>query len=333
MKFDWPEFLDKHRIPYTTRGPNTPRGDISVKCPFCGDADQSDHMAISLRGDGWHCWRDQRHKGKHPARLIQVLIKCTMQEAIRLAGTDKAAPADFHAQVQANLAAQGTVDENLRGIALPKEFKPFRDIWSAKPFLKYLDGRGMLPTKPEDLTLVYGLHYCTSDTFKGRIIFPVHHRTKLVSWTGRTIYPSVKTRYKALTTDADTALKQGVPTAVAPINHHLLWFDELMRCGAPILVLVEGPLDALKVNMLGRPTVRATCMFTSMPTEQQVKLFRVLFPKFKRRFLIPDRDANDKALYTVLRLSTLSLDVAMLPQHVADPAELSTTSQLMQILG
>src|SRR5882672_3402022 len=84
MKFDWRGFLDSRRIHYRTQGPNTPTGDVSIRCPFCGDADHSEHMVISMSGQGWHCWRVHNHKGGHPAKLVSALLRCSISEAYKL---------------------------------------------------------------------------------------------------------------------------------------------------------------------------------------------------------------------------------------------------------
>ena len=39
--FNWRELLDEQRIAYIERGANVKRGEVNIRCPFCGAADPS----------------------------------------------------------------------------------------------------------------------------------------------------------------------------------------------------------------------------------------------------------------------------------------------------
>lgn len=213
---------------------------------------------------------------------------------------------------------------------MPDEFKPFKDTWSAQPFIKYLEGRGI---DTHRITRRWGVRYCTRGHFRGRVIFPVYHEGNLVSWTGRTVYKGERRRYMALPHDPDKAARIGMTPAVAPISHFLLWFDAILESGAETLIGVEGPMDALKINLLGWPEIAATCFFTSSPSEQQVALLARLRKRFKRRFIISDAEMPHTALRLVMtRLSHLKFRAVRLPPGVEDPAELSSHTQLRHIL-
>ncbi len=41
MSFDWVDFLERHGIEYVTSSPNIGRGEVGVKCPYCGPGDPS----------------------------------------------------------------------------------------------------------------------------------------------------------------------------------------------------------------------------------------------------------------------------------------------------
>src|SRR3974377_930695 len=103
MRFNWVRLLNAHHVPFVTRGPNTGRDHISVKCPWCGAADPSEHLGISLRGKGYRCLRDPRHAGRSRARLIHALLHCPSEYALRLAREDAPTPPppaeNFAAQV------------------------------------------------------------------------------------------------------------------------------------------------------------------------------------------------------------------------------------------
>src|ERR1044071_2686938 len=94
MALDWFQFLRQNNIPYTTTGPNASRGRVNIKCPFCGSADPSEHMGISIRGSGWSCWRNDSHRGVDNARLVAQLLRCSQAEAKRIVGGSAALPTD-----------------------------------------------------------------------------------------------------------------------------------------------------------------------------------------------------------------------------------------------
>jgi len=315
---DWQQFLTDHQINYVTRGPNVSHGNIAIKCPFCSD-DPSEHLVISLQDKGWFCWRDRTHSGVSPVRLIATLIGCSYDTARKLAGFNTFVPEDLLARVQASL---NTVDEPIedRTLTLPKEFKP---LWRSRSinaaFVGYMHRRGFTDHRRLEY---YGLHYATMGPFRYRIIFPVEYHNRLMTWTGRTIDNRVDLRYKALSHNPEQT--EGLDPAVAPISHFLLWYDKLKRADAHTLVLTEGPFDALRIDMLGRNHgIRATCFFTASPSEQQVSLLHELTPRYRKRYLLLDRNTTATGLRIVYQLSSLGVLQLHLPTNVKDPGEIS----------
>jgi hypothetical protein len=64
---DWRQLLTDNRVPFIERGPNVKRGEINIRCPFCGSADPSYHMGLNLDSGWWSCWRNKdQHSGKSP---------------------------------------------------------------------------------------------------------------------------------------------------------------------------------------------------------------------------------------------------------------------------
>ncbi len=331
MSFDWLRFLQTRGIEYVEHGPNVARNNVNVRCPLCGE-DPSHHMGISLSGAGWGCWRDNRHRGKSSARLVQLLLKCTWQHACEIVGTGTSLPDDFAEYVR--LKMQGKVDRPTPApLHLPEEFKPFRDLPSARPFIKYLERRNFSHRQIMRLTDDYGIRYCTRGSYKGRVMFPVHYDRALVSWTGRTIYPQVDLRYKSLSADPEVTEREGLGTAIGPISDYLLWYDDLMQSDADTIFVEEGPFDALKTTVLGkRHGVVATCFFTGQPTESQIAFLHDLLPKFKRRYLLLDQGTLPKALHVQSLLTGLAVEVAKLPGDLKDPGMLVDERQLLRIV-
>lgn len=339
MMFDWQRFLDRHSIPYVERGPNIGRNEIGVKCPFCGPADKSEHMAISLLGRGWICRREsQRHKGRHPARLVAALLGCSYQRAKELVGD----PLELveTGSISGVVEKQFTDDvpdqePDDRTLSLPKEFRTLCLSVSARPFLNYLLSRGYTDRQIfGPMTKRYGIKYCCKGVWKGRIIFPVYHDGKLVSWTGRTIYRSQSLRYKSLTADPEAARTDGTDVALGPISNFLLWRDFLLETGRNILVICEGPFDALRLNLIGRRYgVAATCLFTNSPSEAQFQELMDIAPRFDRCFLLLDQSMWNRCREVARQFTSYcTVQPLRMPDNVADPGEM-TAEDLRRLLS
>ena len=331
MAFSWPEFLNDHRIEFVTDGPNCPKGDVAIRCPWCGSQDPSQHLAISTSGSGYHCWRNRDHAGRSPIKLIQALIGCSYDQARLYAGQTTNLPSNFLEQVQAQITPSTTTAPKVP-LTFPKEFRRL-DHSSAlgRPYRRYLKERGY--KYPERLTDAFNIYYCTQGAFHGRIIFPVYFKGELVSWTGRTVTQD-ELRYKSLTTTPEKAQKDGTPLAIGPIAHYLLWYDELMKnqyADRSTICLCEGPFDALRINYLAdHHNIYATCCFTSSPSDPQIDLLHELLPRYKRRVLLLDEGTLALSLKTQSRLAGLDIEIGMLP-GIKDPGELKHVNQLAHL--
>lgn len=328
MMFDWIAFLDRQGIEYVASGANVAKNNVNVHCPLCGAGDPSHHLGISLVGPWWGCWRDPAHRGKSVARLIQLLLGCSWEQAQRIAGESTSLPSDLLGSVEALLAVSSD-PAPLRSLKMPEEFLPFSGKPGERYYRSYLTRRRYTEKQIEGITKNYGLRYCKHGPFRGRIIFPVFYEGKLVTWTGRSIYASDTLRYKTLTVDPDRASVLGLEPAAGNISDFLLWYDELQNGSFETLVVVEGPFDALKLRTLGEKDAGliATCFFTSAPSRRQIEcLYRVL-PKFKNRFLLLDEGTLSKSLALKNEfdgvLSSTDLEVLYLPEHLKDPGEMS----------
>jgi len=326
---DWLEFFNAHDIEFRTSGPNVSKGNVAIACPYCGSEDPSQHMSVSLTGAGWYCFRRPNHRGKNPARLISALIGCSWEQAQRLAGNSSYLPQDFASTIRDKLSP--LPKQWHHHLTLPQEFKLLNSISPSSHFyLEYLrDQRGFSRDEIRELPN-FNIRYCTRGAFKGRIIFPVFFNQTLVSWTGRTIFLNQSIRYKTLSDDPEKAEWDNYPPALGPITDYLLFYDEL---DGDTICLCEGPMDALKIRLLGQPHgITGTCFFTSQPSAMQIDLLHEILPRFKRRVVLLDRKGTfGTALDIKARLATAGVRVGMLPSNVKDPAELSR-SQLLRII-
>jgi len=301
----WLDIFRLYHVDFAEGGRNVSKGHVAVHCPFCGTADESHHMSVSLRHGGWRCWRNAAHKGRDPARLLAALIRCSPAQAQQILGPDFVVlPDDYLASIRGKLFPK--VIEPPPVYEMPTEFRPLVREPRARRFIDYLRERGFVESV--DVLGLYGLRYCTIGPWEDRIIFPVYRKGKLAAWTGRSIRSDANLRYKT----------------EGPIGDHLLWQDQLQRqTKANTIVLCEGPFDALKVRYLGRGLgITATCWFTAMPNRTQADRLHELLGAFPRRFLILDRGAEAKAIKLAGELRELSVRRLVLPRAYKDPGEL-----------
>jgi hypothetical protein len=326
MSFNWPSFLGHHGIHYVTRGPNTGRGRISVKCPWCGESDPSEHLGISLQGTHWGCLRNSRHRGTSRSYLIAALLRCSHEEAQRLAGEESASPPptdeDFAAIIAVNL---GLEDYHTppKPLTYPSEFKPLVRKGLGLPFWEYIADRGFSDSQVRWLAEQYNLHYATKGEFRYRLIIPIFsERGKLLSWTGRSI-ANDNIRYKTLSLTPQPGYTG--PLALDTSFNLLLGLPLLWRVqNASVLVICEGPFDALKISALGYERgVYGTCLFGLNVSEPQAWLLEDLKARFDKIVLLIDPDAELMQLRLLDQLSRLRVSVGRLPPGIKDPGDLS----------
>lgn len=323
--FDWPRFLDAHRIEYATTGANVARGNIVVHCPLCGSADPSMHMSIALEGEGWRCWRDRAHRGRSPVYLISRLLGCSIEHAATLAGVKTQMPADFLGQV--NKAFATTTTAKPAALKIPSEFQAFFPCSriTSRPYLNYLRWKRHYATETINLlTNKFGIRFCTSGPYQGRIIFPIHYYHDLVCWTGRSISKDEPLRYKSLSTNPEKAKKEGLPAAAMRPTDCLLWHNKLLDTHAKKLFICEGPFDALRVWVIGGGEVAATCLFGNQISAAQIELLYQLLPRFKERYLLLDSEEFAGSIEVGNKLAPLGVHTIKLPAVFKDPDELRT---------
>lgn len=294
--FDWLTFLTQHRVQYKTAGRNTSRGNVAVKCPFCGSADPSEHMNISLAGNGWACWRDSDHKGVKPTKLIQALLNCSWQEALAIAGVaedeyEKAIPlAEFVAR---HLDRE---KPKPRKLDMPRGLKPISSgSIHGRIALNYLRERGFTGTSAQQVADRFKLHSAPSGPWAGRVVFPIYNELgALVNLVGRAVSKRVEQRYKTLSS----------AESIQPMSQCLFDLPALVEVKrAETLVVCEGPFDAAAITWYGeRHGVYATCLFTVRLARAQLDLLHELRPAFKRLVLVLDEDAHIQAAATAVEL-------------------------------
>ena len=298
MAVDVKEFLISNNIEYVETGSNVAKGNINIKCPFCGNADPSQHMGINLKRGVWGCWRDGRHRGGNFVYLAHILTGLKYSEVSRMFEINYY---QEDLSWQWNEAIQflyGSADmtikkvQHIRSLLFPKEFRKINNIGITSRFYNYIYGRGFKKHHTARVINDYDLKGCLIGDYKNRIIIPVYLESKLVSWTARHIGDSVL-RYKSISNER----------AAYPIKSSLYNYDKAIS-GGDILFIVEGPFDVLKIDYFGIPYLcRAVGLFNMNIDGDQLYWLSNLASLFKYCVVLLDRGelGNSLGLYNELK--------------------------------
>lgn len=333
---DWPQLLRNHNIEFVETGPSTARGNVYVKCPWCQDADAGHHMGISIRNPwrGFGCWKNNSHRGKNAARLLAGLLHISFESAEALldfrSGTALEADSRLGDRVRAMLGGDDMtqITTKRKRLRIPKEIKPLDPDGrgQSKLFVNYLvEERGYTRKQVAKLCHRYELHYCMSGPFSYRLVIPIYDEQGLVTWTGRSISKSEELRYLTLTRDEEKATKQGLQPAREPITNCLFNEPELMQQGGRLIIVCEGPLDAMRTDFAAARTsrhVRATCVFGKAVSPMQIDKLDALSRLYDRKILLLDQDAALDSFRVVDALTEIGFRTKRLPKKWKDPGEM-----------
>ena len=323
--FDWRLFFDRRGIEYIEGGKVGP-GNLGIRCPWCVNPTHLDHLGVGP--NGYYCWKGGKaHSGVVPQKLIISLLHCTPETADRIVESESTSYAtDDDSFGEESMRRLGIVlqqpERPDRGtLKMLPEFSSLSTGMARRLALPYLRNRGYDADDAMLLADRYGLRFAASGPFSYRIVVPIMWNGALVNWTARTIAASEDLRYKSLSTDSEKAAKQQLPVATMSIKDTLLDWDQIRR-GGQVLVLSEGPFDALRVGFLGeRLGVRATCLFGKAASPAQIGLIAEIASRYERVVALFDRDAAFEA-FTSLP-DYLGVEELELPSRVKDPAELT----------
>ncbi len=314
-------FLDHNRIPYRTDGPNCAKGHVVLKCPFCGDDDPSEHMGWELATGYWGCWRNSGHRGRRPHRLIMRLIGCTYTVADDIAAGARDLDRFDEALAKLRTPVARHAERSQTVLEFPRAFRPLTGKGMGRHYCLYLARRGFRRRDLGAIQEQYDLQYCTRGLWRGRIIFPVRLGGSLVTWTGRTISQIVTLRYMSLSEDVEDYRD---PQALTSIKDTLWNYDDMIGEKFHTLCVVEGPIDAAKVDFYGRPQgVRSTCLFGSGISAEQIALVSELRERCESVVFLGDSDGMANVMRVQSELSFLQPKFGTLPRGVDDPGAMS----------
>lgn len=324
--FDWRGFLTKNSVSFIEKGANVKRGEINIRCPFCGTADPSFHMGLNLETGWYSCWRNKSaHSGKSPLRLLMVLLGVPYWRARELAGLDRdyVDPEGFSAVAARLLGASRGLAEAMpkqrQRLSFPDGFGPIPPSAWAQRYRAYLYSRGFdyIP----DLIEAYDLQCASFGEWRDRIIIPYFIDRELVSWAGRAIGPATL-RYRELSPE----------DSLVPVKHTLFNYD-CIAAGGKALIIQEGPIDALKVDFFGYGVgVRSVALSTNSLNEEQAFMIEEAVGQFDRIIVMMD-NAGPISIVDGMRLKQQlghipGIETQLVPYGLKDCGEMSPKQAL-----
>lgn len=232
MRYDWPSLLAEAGVPWITGGRRVRAGRLAVRCPFCDDP--SEHMTIDPDGGLWSCWRCKT-SGRRPHYLLLHLtgISGDALDAMverSAASADIARPDDLRSRLAALDAPREAPAPDTADHPSPRSLVP---LPPSGPVAAYVRRRGYRP----EWCSAQGLRACYAEPWAGRVLFPLGlpddpPDAPPAGWVGREATGDRRaSRY--LSTHSASGLLYLPPAATS---------------GGRLLVIIEGPFDALRAR-------------------------------------------------------------------------------------
>lgn len=252
-------WLEREGVEVVEAGPNVARGHKNIQCPFCGPLDKSHHMGVRISDGAWACWRDKRHRGRSPVKIVMAIRRCSFESACEVVGQSAVVTPESLPGLRKRLA--GLADEAKPAKATKIEMEPgFKQPSFENLRYKYAAFLRRYNLTDAQIPLFigcYDIRSAIAGDWAGRVIVPVYHplTTELAGWTARHIKPRGDTpRYKAFPPGDELKKVLYCPRMPEEYNQ---------------VIVVEGPFDAMKLDFFGdEDTLVLASMGTSMTQEQ-----------------------------------------------------------------
>lgn len=279
----WTDFLTENRI----SSGRTSSTNTYIKCPLCSN-DPSMHMGLSLNSSEWGCLRDAEHRGANPAKLIQILLHCSYEDAQTYA----------RHYFKRNWTIQTPVaaPEAPKILQKPSDFMPFTFKEPLeRVFIDYLRNRGFDPA----YTITrFKLHWAVTGQYEYRLIIPVIFDDNWYCWTSRAINPKEKLRYLSA---------KGIDNKLTDFL-----FDEENLTGGKALIIAEGPFDAMKIASAIIPNVSATSLFGKVLNPKQIKSLIRLKDYYDHMYIALDKDVFHESFALTQQLCSYITNISPL---------------------
>ncbi len=295
MQIDWRPLLDTIRVPWADTGKNTSKGHVNIRCPWCFD-DPSHHLTISEDKAAYYCYRDPlRHSGRNLITLL-VQLGVTRADAVRLLNVYKRAG-----------AAEYVEEVPVETHVLKTRWDRFQPINMQSRYLDYLYSRGF--DDPETAAVRYDLRYASEGKWAGRLLIPFREDGFVRGWTGRALRDECAPKY--LTEDVHDAGLVFAPRARKSTDHTLL--------------IVEGPIDALKIDVSVDFYYTVALTGKALPDSRVLRLQKFAYG-LQNAFLWMDGDVPKSYIMRMQSelASALKLRYLPRPDGVKDPGAMQS---------
>jgi hypothetical protein len=291
--FDVVRFLNDYGIDWVSKGANVGRGWIGYNCPFCGDV--GFHGGFYLADGHNYCWKCGGHS---IFNVVKELTGKPVHEVYKIV--------DEYGDRTTILSQLNTPIRHSASLSLPGY--PLDEMCR-----KYLRKRKF---DPDFLEQRYSLR---SGGIVGRwafrLLIPVFHEKKLISFMGRDVTNKQEIRYKNLSLEE----------SVMDIKTVLFNLD---NCTRRKVVVVEGALDCMRWGDDCCATMGTTV------TEQQIRQLST----YKKVYVMFDNDAPGKikAQFVAEKLAVLGAEVEVVDhgmEHDLGAASEDEVNYLKKELG
>jgi hypothetical protein len=284
--FDAIQFCNDYNISYTTIGAHSSRGHVNINCPLPGHNDVDYFGGIKLSTGHYNCWQCGGHQLKY---IIKLLLLISYQEAEEII-FNYSGLLGGRASLLLNTHSPRALNCELPGASFKSVHK------------KYLENRGF---DPDILQKKYGVLGTTHipDKYKYRIIIPIFHNNKLISFQGRDYTGKQKLRYKGLSPEL----------SVMNYKHTLYGLE---KTNGKQIGIVEGVFDQWR---MGDGFVGS---FGTALTNFQLKLLS----RFERVFFLydPEKQVQEKALNYAKQLYMIGSNTEIIDTEIdTDPGAMS----------
>lgn len=273
--FDVPRYL-------AGKGASVQRGEWTLECPRC----RRDKLVVNERLRVWHCWHCQTSTANAPAWMIRgrgglVDLVSVLEDSDRRAAAqlilDWAIPPVITVRevsdepLKESFTRSAPPELQAKSIDPPEGWRPITEImpFMAERQITLEDAR------------VFGLGWCDSGRYAGRMIFPVVEAGQLVYFQGRAMWTAASS--------PGHYLKSLNPVRVegsAVSSDVLMNLD--FACRYPRVAIVEGPTDLVRS---GPDTV---CTFGKAISYAQIR--KLLVAGVRAVDLMWDLDAWEEAV-------------------------------------
>ena len=302
----WRALLDALRIQWRDRGANTSRGNVNLKCPWCGRLDPSHHLTINEETNEYYCYRaPKQHSGRSTPWLLMGLgVKPHLIDGILSEFSDRHQPRSVLTAVPSS----------------PINWDKFAPADTSAPALEYMAGRGY----PRSVTSAFDLRFTNVGRNSWRILMPLSLFGDVTGFTGRAIIAGTDPRYLMNETFPGSLY---LPDRIMPAQD------------VNILLLCEGPFDALSVAVTtsSADVYPASILGVALPSERLLHI-AALARNAKHVIYVPDRDHPAQATYALIadlrsacRASVphfKDIDVARIPMGSKDLDEMYKARKL-----